>query len=128
MSSDRVAAIAASHHVLAVHDVASTAAWWIDRMGFDLWAEPEGWVFVRRGGCAIMLGQCPEAIAPAALGDHQYFAYVVVDDVDAYHAEVAARGVDVLAGPADTPWGMREMAVRTPDGHRVMFAEEMSGA
>lgn len=114
-----------SHHVLAVPDVAATAAWWTGRMGFTLWMEPDGWKFVRRGGCSIMLGECPDAIDPADLGEHQYFAYILVDDLDAYHAEIAPQGVEILSGPADKPWGMREMAVRTPDGHRVMFGQDL---
>ena len=64
-------------------------------------------------------------MAPRDLGDHSYFGYVVLDDVDAYHAEIAARGADVIAPPADKPWGMREMPVRTIDGHRIMFAQEL---
>lgn len=111
--------------VLAVPDVDKTASWWIDVMGFEPWMEPEGWRFVRRGTCHIMLGECPDAIPPADLGDHQYFAYIYVDDLNAYHNEIKGRGVDILAGPEDKPWGMREMAVRTPDGHRVMFGEDL---
>jgi hypothetical protein len=25
----------------------------------------------------------------------------------------------------DKPWGMREFAIVTPDGHRIVFGEEM---
>ncbi len=74
-----------------------------------------------------MLGECPDAIPPADLGDHQYFAYIYLDDLDAYYAEIRDKGVDIIAGPEDKPWGMREMVVRTPDGHRVMFGEELDG-
>ena len=94
-------------------------------MGFSLWMEPDGWKFVRRDGCSIMLGECPDAIAPAKLGDHQYFAYVELDDVDAYHAEITAKGVDTAQVPMDKPWGMREMPVSTPDGHRIMFGQDL---
>ena len=125
MSEPKRAGVAHVHYVLAVPDVAATAAWWVDRMGFSLWMEPEGWKFVRRGGCSIMLGQCPDAIHPAKLGDHQYFAYVELDDVDAYHAEITANGVDTAQAPMDKPWGMREMPVSTPDGHRIMFAHDL---
>lgn len=125
MDQPKHAGVAHVHYVLAVPDVAATAAWWVDKMGFALWMEPEGWKFVRRDGCSIMLGQCPDAIPPAKLGDHQYFAYVELDDVDAYHAEIVANGVETLSGPADKPWGMREMAVSTPDGHRIMFGQDL---
>ena len=112
-------------YVLAVPDVRRTADWWIEVMGFRLQMEPEGWRFVVRDGCRIMLGECPDAIPPADLGDHSYFAYVELDDVDAYHAAIAPRGAEVIAPPTDKPWGMREMAVRTPDGHRIMFGTDL---
>lgn len=125
MAEQKRAEVQALHFVLAVPDVTRTARWWTEAMGFTLWMEPDGWKFVRRGGCSIMLGECPEAIPPAELGDHSYFAYVVLDDLDAYHAEIAGNDVDILSGPVDKPWGMREMAVRTPDGHRVMFGQDL---
>jgi catechol 2,3-dioxygenase-like lactoylglutathione lyase family enzyme len=124
---DERASVTATSFVLAVPDVARTAKWWIDVMGFEPWMEPEGWRFVRRGACHIMLGECPDAIPPADLGDHQYFAYIYVDDLHRYHAEIKDKGADIISGPEDKSWGMREMAVRTPDGHRVMFGEELGG-
>lgn len=114
--------------VLAVPDVARTATWWIEVMGFALQMQPDGWRFVGRDDCTIMLGECPDAVPVADLGDHQYFGYIRMDDIDAYHAEIAGRAVDIMFGPVDRPWGMREMAVRTPDGHRVMFAQMLAGA
>ena len=119
------ARIVGASHVLAVPDVARTARWWIDVMGFEMIMEPEGWKFVRRDRCVVMLGECPDAIPPGALGDHQYFAYIYMDDLDLYHAEIAPRGAEILLPPTDKPWGMREMPVRTPDGHRIMFGQDL---
>ena len=112
-------------YVLAVPDLAPTARWWTQCMGFEAWLDVDGWAFLRRDGCYLRIGECPDAIPPRDLGDHQYFAYVELDDVDAYHAEIAGPGVDIIHPPEDRPWGMREMAVRTPDGHRIMFATEL---
>ncbi len=70
-----------------------------------------------------MLGRCPDAIKPADLGDHSYFAYLMVDDVDALHAEFMDREAIILHPPTDKPWGQREMAIATPDGHRMMIAQ-----
>lgn len=111
--------------VLAVPDIAEAERFWCDVLGFKVQQEPDGWCFVARDNCRVMMGECPDAIAPGALGDHSYFAYIILDDIAAYHAEIAPRGAEILAGPADQPWGMREMAVRTPDGHRIMFGEEL---
>jgi catechol 2,3-dioxygenase-like lactoylglutathione lyase family enzyme len=111
--------------VLAVHDLARSTAYWRDVLGWTLRFEDPGcWSFMFRDNVGVHLGECRDAMAPATLGDHSYFGYLVMDDVDAYHAEIAARGA-ACAPPQDKPWGMREMAVRTIDGHRVMFAQSL---
>ncbi len=40
-----------------------------------------------------------------------------VDDVDAMCAELARRGVKLLNGPMDRPWGIRTASFRDPAGH-----------
>lgn len=113
--------------VLAVHDLARSAAHYIDVLGFrDMNINAPGWAFLERDGITIRLGECPGAIAPADLGDHSYFAYLYVDDIDALHAEITPRGADIIAPPTSHPWGMREMPVRTIDGHRIMFAQRLA--
>jgi len=42
---------------------------------------------------------------------------VGVDDVDAVCEDLASRGVELLNGPMDRPWGMRTAAFADPDGH-----------
>ena len=39
-----------------------------------------------------MAGECPDAISPADLGDHPYFAYLQVDDIQSYYESVCAAG------------------------------------
>jgi catechol 2,3-dioxygenase-like lactoylglutathione lyase family enzyme len=115
----------ATRFVIAVPDLARSEAYYRDVLGFEVAALGDfGWRVYTRGACVIMAGECPDALPPAALGDHSYFAYLAVDGaaaLDAYHAEVAARGSEVIKPPRDEPWGMREFGVRTADGHRIMF-------
>jgi uncharacterized glyoxalase superfamily protein PhnB len=115
----------ATAFVLAVPDADVTATWWAEAMGFERVFETPGWVFVRRGGCTLHLGSCPDALPPSALGDHSYFAYVTVDAVDALYEEISRANVDVISPPTDRPWGLREMGVRTPDGHRIIFGQAL---
>ena len=42
---------------------------------------------------------------------------IEVDDVDATCAELAKRGVELLNGPMDRPWGVRTASFRDPAGH-----------
>jgi catechol 2,3-dioxygenase-like lactoylglutathione lyase family enzyme len=111
--------------VLAVPDIERATRYWCDVLGFRLQFSNEGWRFVGRDICRVMLGECPDAIAPAELGNHSYFGYIDVSDVDAYYAEISARGALVSAPPSDKSWGMREISVKTPDGHRIRFGQRL---
>ena len=51
-----------------------------------------------------MAGHCPGALPPIELGDHNYFAYAVLDDIDAYHGKVGRRR------PADQAAAKRAVA------------------
>ena len=113
-----------NHYVLAVHDVKKSARFYVDVLGFAIAAEPPGWIFVRKDDCMIMLGECPNDMHPSALGCHNYFAYLRVDDVDAYHAQIQ-RAHEFTSGIADKPWGMREFGIKTPDGHRIMIGQSI---
>ena len=124
------ATVRATSYVLAVPDARRTARWWVQRMGFRHMQEVERWAFVERGPLVIRLAECPDAPSPETLGDHRYFAYVELDNVDDHHHEIVARGAKphsaILYPPTSREWGVREMAVQTPDGHRAMFAHRMS--
>lgn len=109
-----------NHYVLAVHDVRASAAFYVDALGFEIVDEPPGWIFVQKDNCLIMLGECPDDMHPSELGCHSYFAYLRVDDADEYHARVSASGLAPRLTPvSDKPWGMREFALTTVDGHRI---------
>jgi catechol 2,3-dioxygenase-like lactoylglutathione lyase family enzyme len=62
-----------------------------------------------------------ELIEPAAVADREAGARlqltVEVDDVDAMCAELTKRGVELLNGPMDRPWGIRTASFRDPGGH-----------
>jgi len=111
-------------YVLAVQDLRGSAAYFVDVLGFTLeWQDGDNWHALIRGHVRVHLGRCPDALPVAELGDHNYFGFFATDDVDGLHAEFVARGAIILSGPADKPWGWREMAVATPEGHRMMFAQ-----
>ncbi len=55
------------------------------------------------------------------LGDHSYFAYLEVDNIDQFHTTLVAKGVQLTKPLRSEPWGMREFGIRTIDGHRIMF-------
>ena len=113
-----------NHYVLAVHDLRGSADFF-GKLGFRVVLEPDGWIFVSRDNCTVMLGECRDSIPASKLGDHSYFAYLRVDDVDAFYREVRDAGVSVLSPLETRPWEMREFSVASPEGHRVTIGQWM---
>jgi uncharacterized glyoxalase superfamily protein PhnB len=50
-------------------------------------------------------------------------ANLIVDDVDALHAEFVARSVEISVAPVDQTWGTREMYVRDADNNCLRFIQ-----
>lgn len=115
-----------SMYVIAVPDLSESGEFYRDVLGFDVLdiGDP-GWRMFVRDECRIMAGHCPDAIPPSATGDHSYFGYFVVDDIDEYYATVMANGAEVIKSLRVEPWGMREFGIRTVDGHRIMIGQEL---
>jgi uncharacterized glyoxalase superfamily protein PhnB len=109
-----------NHYVLAVHDLRANAEFFA-KLGFRVVNEPSGWVFLQRDNCMIMLGDCRTSIPASELGDHNYFAYLLVSDVDEFFAEVKENGVPIHHSLDEKPWGMKEFGVKSPEGHRIMI-------
>ncbi len=113
-------------HVLAVSNLEASANYYQDILGFTvLEVGDDGWRIFELDSCKILAGHCPDSIPAGDLGDHSYFAYLVMDDVNDYYAQVTAHKPDLIKAIRDEPWGMREFGVRTNDGHRIMFGQEL---
>jgi len=69
----------------------------------------------------------PELIEPAVVASRDAGSRVVftidVEDVDAACAKLAERGVELLNGPMDRPWGVRTASFRDPGGHSWEIAK-----
>jgi uncharacterized glyoxalase superfamily protein PhnB len=116
--------LAGANPVLAEHDLQRSADWYSRVFRCDCTdVDPGNWVFCTTGGVTFMLGRSPEAPPASSLGDHSYVAYLDVDVVDEFYANAVAEGAEILKPPTDEPWGRREMALRSPDGHRFTLAE-----
>lgn len=116
--------IARNHYVLAVHDLARTRDWYTRVLGCTSEdVDPGNWVFLKTDSVTFMAGHCPDALAPSELGDHSYFAYLVVDRVDDWAERAQKAGASFIKPLTTEPWGMREFGVRTVDGHRIMLGQ-----
>jgi lactoylglutathione lyase len=59
-----------------------------------------------------LLGPVPAAEPGASFGPT-----IWVEDADAVCADLTQRGVSIISGPLDRPWGMRSAAFLDPDGY-----------
>ena len=63
----------------------------------------------------------PELVEPAKVANRDSGSRLVftvhVDDVDALCAELTSRGVQLINGPMDRPWGVRTASFSDPGGH-----------
>ena len=76
------------------------------------------------GGTLVNLLKITEAkglIEPAKVANREsgarYMFTISVDDVDTMCAELVGRGVKLLNGPMDRPWGIRTASFMDPAGH-----------
>jgi catechol 2,3-dioxygenase-like lactoylglutathione lyase family enzyme len=109
---------------LFVEDLASARLFYRDVFGVPLVFEDSASAVFRFGPMLVNLLRttaAPELIEPAAVAPPDAGARMVftieVDDVDATCAELARRGVRLLNGPTDRPWGVRTASFRDPAGH-----------
>jgi len=69
----------------------------------------------------------PGIVAPAGAGIRAVMS-VEVNDVDAVCAELAQRGVALLNGPVNRPWGLRTASFTDPGGHIWEIAQSTPAA
>jgi catechol 2,3-dioxygenase-like lactoylglutathione lyase family enzyme len=90
---------------------------------------PAEFAIVSRDGLAVMLRRVPspDRIRPSEAQGGTWDAFFWVRDVDRLHEELSGRGAEVAYGPVlQEAYGMREFAVRTPDGHVLGFGQPVS--
>jgi catechol 2,3-dioxygenase-like lactoylglutathione lyase family enzyme len=69
----------------------------------------------------LRASEAPGLIAPAPVAEPGAGARIqftlAVEDVDAACERLRERGVELLNGPTDRPWGIRTASFRDPGGH-----------
>ena len=109
---------------LFVEDLPATKAFYEKVFGLPIHYEDDASAVFDFGNTLINLLKVEEAtglIGPAVVaspdaGSRLQFT-ITVDDVDATCAELAARGVELINGPMDRPWGIRTACFADPAGH-----------
>jgi catechol 2,3-dioxygenase-like lactoylglutathione lyase family enzyme len=120
---------------LFVEDLGRSKAFYHDVFGLQLVFEDENSAVFRFANTGINLLRtqaAEELINPGTVASRDAGARFVftigVEDVDAVCAELAARGVDLLNGPVNRPWGVRTASLTDPGGHIWEIAEDLPRA
>ncbi|MDN4644426.1 VOC family protein [Arthrobacter sp. PsM3] len=109
---------------LFVEDLPGAKRFYRDVFGLPVAFEDDASAVFKFANTMINLlksSEAPELIGPAIVaapeaGSRMQFT-IEVDNVDAMCAELASRGVELLNGPMDRPWGIRTATFRDPGGH-----------
>lgn len=120
---------------LFVEELERSKLFYQDVFGLPVFFEDENSAVFKFENTLINLLRIPAAhilIAPRVVGSpaagSRFQLTISVDDVDAACAELKARGVELLNGPVDRPWGVRTAAFTDPGGHLWEFAQQLPRA
>jgi uncharacterized glyoxalase superfamily protein PhnB len=116
--------------VLLVDEIEKSLPFWVDRLGFEKTVEvPEddrlGFVILVNGGAEVMLQTwaSAEKDAPGVVPRSSAMGAALFVEVEDF-ADVQRRlqGWEIVLPERTTFYGMREVGVRDPGGHFVVFA------
>lgn len=115
-------------------DLPAAKRFYGDVFGLRLVFEDDDSVVFKLGDSLINLlaaRAAPDLVAPARIAPPdagvRYQLTLDVEDVDAMCGELVRRGVELLNGPMDRPWGPRTASFRDPGGHIWEIASEPTG-
>jgi predicted enzyme related to lactoylglutathione lyase len=107
----------------AVADMARACDFYVGAMGFSKTfenGEPVGFVILKRDAAELHLTlQRNHRPAPFTV------AHMLVEDIDALHAIIRARGLRIVKGLRDKDCGLRAFIFEDPDGNRIDVGEPL---
>jgi len=136
MTRSQVAAWPTRIHAITlfVEDLAAAKQFYAEVFGVSVTFEDDASVVFDFGNTLVNLLKAaaalelidPAAVAPPEAGARLQLT-IEVDDVDAMCAELSRRGVTLLNGPMNRPWGVRTATFRDPGGHIWEIAKSFQG-
>jgi catechol 2,3-dioxygenase-like lactoylglutathione lyase family enzyme len=118
---------------LFVNDLPRSKTFYQDTFGLTAVYEDENSTVFDVGNTLINLLKIPAArslIGPSPVASpgagSSFLLSIWVDDTDAACGDLVARGVTLLNGPIDRPWGKRTASFADPDGNIWEVAQDLS--
>ena len=112
-----------------VDDVGRAVAFF-ERLGFKQYVRHTDYAYVQRecAGVRIMQNKNDDGAPP---GNRRFCYYVDVEDIEALYQELKpvldAMPPRDVHGPADKPYGQRELCILAPDGNLLVFGQAIEG-
>jgi hypothetical protein len=109
--------------ILNVKNFALSMDYYVSKLGFTKkwdWGTPPSFGSVARGKVEIFLSE-------GGQGQAGVWMSIFTEDVDALHVEYKKSGAIIRQAPTNMPWGVREMNVQDPDGHRLRMGSHSTG-
>lgn len=106
--------------ILYVKDMADSMNYYVNVLGFKqdwVWDDPPTFASVSRDHVEIFLSE-------GGQGQPGTWMSIFVQDVDALYEEYKASGAVIRQPPTNYPWGIREMNIEDPNGHRLRMGSE----
>ena len=107
-----------------VTDIERALTFFTDTLGFRVLFRQSNYAYIHREtvGFRLLEQDGPDGAPP---GNRRFAYYIDVHDVDRLYAELKPK-LDLLPkgdvhGPADKPYGQRELLVLAPDGNLIAF-------
>ena len=118
---------------LFVEDLAAAKRFYLEVFDLPVYFEDENSAVFRFGDTLINLldiGQAGDLIEPATVasrdaGSRMQFT-IAVEDMNSVCEELTRRGVTLLNGPMDRPWGIRTASFTDPGGHIWEIAQDLA--
>jgi uncharacterized glyoxalase superfamily protein PhnB len=104
--------------ILNVRHVPTSIAYYVGKLGFKKdweWGTPPTFASVSRDDICVFFCR-------GAQGQSGTWMSIFVEDVDALHEEYKISGATIRQPPTNFPWGVREMNIEDPDGHRIRMS------
>lgn len=104
--------------ILNVKNVPASIEYYVNVLGFKKdweWENPATFASVSRDGVSIFL--CQEAQGKSGM-----WMSIFVENIDTLYEEYKASGAIIRQKPTNFPWGVREMNIEDPDGHRLRMS------
>jgi catechol 2,3-dioxygenase-like lactoylglutathione lyase family enzyme len=123
-------------------DLDETLAFYTDRVGFELGIDAPAtptmrWLTVKAPGSQheLLLAAIDQHIPPVdqdamreLVVKGSFPVFLRVDDVDGIFESLRAAGTEILQEPIDQPYGVRDCAVRDPNGNHLRLSQPLGGS